>query len=342
MKYSFKNDYGEGAHPRVLENLVKFNDTQEPGYGLDSYSARAKELLQEKIQNSRSEIYFVPGGTLANLLVISSILRPHQAVLSASTGHISTNESFAIEATGHKVCTVETPDGKLTTELIKQALLNHMNIPHQGEIKLVYISNSTELGTVYSISELKEIFSFCKEKDLYLFLDGARLAHAIADPSTSLSLKEVAENTDCFYFGGTKNGVMIGEAIVLNNPAFFEGFAYQLKQRGGMLAKGRLLGIQFLTLLEDDLYLELATYANTQALEIKRAFLNKGFPMLSGTFTNQIFPILPQKAIEKLSESFDFYIWKKIDEKHSAIRIITSWATPKEVTQDFINTIKSL
>lgn len=342
MKYSFKNDYSEGCHPNILEALVRTNLNQQNGYGYDDYSNDARELIRKKANNPEADIHFVSGGTQANLLIISSILRPHESVISAETGHIFTNETGAIEATGHKIHGVSTEDGKLKMEHIQSVLDSHTNKPHQLKQKLVYISNSTEIGTIYKRQELKELYEFCQANDLYLFLDGARLGQALTSEINDLTLEDIANFTDVFYLGGTKNGALLGEAIVITNDKLKVDFGFHIKQKGAMLAKGRLLGIQFLELMKEDLYFDLAKHSNAQAMKIKAALHQKGFQFLSETFTNQIFPILNQAQIEKLSEKFDFYVWKKISETNSAIRLITSWATSDEVVEDFINEIESL
>ena len=342
MKYSFKNDYSEGCHPNILEALVRTNLNQQNGYGYDDYSNDARELIRKKANNPEADIHFVSGGTQANLLIISSILRPHESVISAETGHIFTNETGAIEATGHKIHGVSTEDGKLKIQHIQSVLDSHTNKPHQLKQKLVYISNSTEIGTIYKRQELKELYEFCQANNLYLFLDGARLGQALTSEINDLTLEDIANFTDVFYLGGTKNGALLGEAIVITNDKLKVDFGFHIKQKGAMLAKGRLLGIQFLELMKEDLYFDLAKHSNAQTMKIKAALHQKGFQFLSETFTNQIFPILNQAQIEKLSEKFDFYVWKKISETNSAIRLITSWATSDEVVEDFINEIESL
>ncbi|MGZ5196404.1 MAG: threonine aldolase family protein [Kaistella sp.] len=342
MTYSFKNDYAEGAHPRILDALIKNNLTQQNGYGLDEYSQNAARLIKEKCENPNAAVHFVSGGTQANLIVISAFLRPHESVIAAQTGHIFTNEAGAIEATGHKVHGVETSDGKLRPQEIQNVIDAHQNIPHQLKQKLVYISNSTEVGTIYSKLELKELYAFCQQRNLILFLDGARLGHALTAETNDLSFSDIAKYTDAFYLGGTKNGALIGEAIVINDANLQEEFGFHLKQKGAMLAKGRLLGIQFQELLRDNLYFDLASHANHQAMKIKKAFVEKGCTFLSQTFTNQIFPVLNKNQIDQLSKKFDFYVWKKINDESSAIRIITSWATTDEIVADFINEIKNL
>ena len=342
MKYSFKNDYSEGCHHIILEALMRTNFSQQNGYGLDDYCAEAERIILEKSKSPHSKVHFVSGGTQANLIVISSILRPHESVIAANTGHIFTNESGAIEATGHKVHGVETPDGKLKPEDIQKVLDAHTNVPHQLKQKLVYISNSTEIGTIYTKKELEDLSNFCKEKKLYLFMDGARLGHALTAESNDLTWEDVAKFTDVYYLGGTKNGALLGEAIVINRQNLQDEFGFHIKQKGGMLAKGRLLGIQFQELLKDDLYWDLAKHANQQAMKIKQTFKEIGCNFLAETDTNQIFSILENSQIEKLSEHFDFYVWKKIDAQKSAVRIITSWATETEVVERFCEEILKL
>ena len=342
MKYSFKNDYSEGAHPRILDALIKYNLTQQNGYGLDEYSLNAAKFIRDKCAAPNASVHFVSGGTQANLTVISAFLRPHESVVSAHTGHIFTNESGAIEATGHKIHGVETADGKLRPQDIQNILDAHQNVPHQLKQRLVYISNSTEIGTIYSKKELQELYEFCQNKNLILFMDGARLGHALTAETSDMSLADLAKYTDAFYLGGTKNGALIGEAIIINNPALQDEFGFHLKQKGALLAKGRLLGIQFEELMRDNLYFELADHANRQAMKIKEAFEEIGCDFLAETFTNQIFPVLSAKQIDQLSEKYDFYIWKKIDSERSAIRLITSWSTTDETVAGFINEVKEL
>jgi threonine aldolase len=342
MKISFKNDYSEGGHPQILEALTKHNLTQQDGYGLDEYSKNAKKLILKQLNSATSKVYFVSGGTQANLLVISSIVRPFESVISAETGHIFANETGAIEATGNKINSTPTKDGKLRPKDLQTVIDNHPLQPHQLKQRLVYISNATEIGTIYSKKELQELSTFCKENDLYLYLDGARLAQALTAKDNDLTLADLSTLVDAFYIGGTKNGALIGEAIVINNPKLQENFEYYIKQKGAMLAKGRLLGIQFQELFKDNLYFDLAKHANDLAMEIKQAFKDIGCTYLSETTTNQIFPILKNEQIEKLSQSFDFYVWKKIDKQYSAVRIITSWATKKEAVDLFIDRIKKL
>ncbi|AZA59783.1 threonine aldolase family protein [Chryseobacterium indoltheticum] len=338
MKFSFKNDYSEGCHPQILESLLRNNLDQQAGYGEDDYSKKAKDLIKNKIEAQDADVYFVSGGTQANLIVISSILRPYQCVISAATGHILNNETGAIEATGHKILSIEKEDGKLFPSDIIPILESHQNIPHQVMPKLVYISNSTELGTIYTKKELEDLSAFCKANNLYLFMDGARLGHALTSEISDLELKDISQLTDVFYLGGTKNGALLGEAIIVNNKILQEDFAFNIKQKGALLAKGRLLGIQFLELMQNNLYFELAKNANQQSMKIKNALSEREVQFLSDTYTNQIFPILDNQIIDVLSEKFEFYVWKKVDENLSAIRLITSWNTNNTAVEEFIKT----
>lgn len=339
--YNFKNDYSEGAHPNILNKLIETNLIQQLGYGEDEYSIQAKDLLKEKINNPEAVIYFLSGGTQTNLIVIASSLRAHEAVISAKTGHISAYETGAIEATGHKVIAIETTDGKLTPSDLQLTLQEHALRPHVVKPRLVYISNSTEIGTIYTKAELLALSQFCKANDLLLYLDGARLGHALTAENNDLTLSDIAQLTDMFYIGATKNGGLIGEAIVFNRPEVAEDFDYVLKQRGALLAKGRLLAIQFLELFKDDLYFTLAKHANVMAMKISAAAKEKGYPFLTNSTTNQIFPILPNTVIEKLNEKYLFYVWKAIDEEQSAVRLITSWATDEAMVDAFIEDLKN-
>jgi threonine aldolase len=335
--YNLKNDYSEGAHPNILNKLVETNLVQQLGYGEDEYSVQAKELLKQKINNPDAVIYFLSGGTQTNLIVISSLLRVHEAVISAKTGHISANETGAIEATGHKVIAVETNDGKLNPADVQKALDEYTLKPHVVKPRMVYVSNSTEIGTIYTKTELEQLSAFCKSQELLLFLDGARLGHALTAENNDLALSDIAQLTDLFYIGATKNGALLGEAIVFNKPELAVDFEYALKQKGAMLAKGRVLAIQFLELFKGDLYFALAGHANKMAMKIANAVKEQGFVFLTESTTNQIFPILPPNIVEKLSKDYLFYIWKVIDENHSAVRLITSWATEEERVDEFIS-----
>lgn len=327
--YSFSNDYSEGAHPQVLDLMIKSNLEQNIGYGNDIHSEKAKEYIKELIKNKEAAIHFIPGGTQTNLLAISSFLRPHQAVIAANTGHIIGHETGAIEATGHKVISVPGTDGKITPESINIGLKENSQ-EYTPQPKMVYISNSTELGTIYTKSELKAISELCKEKGLILFMDGARLGSALASKINDLTLEDIASLTDLFYIGGTKNGALLGEALVIIRQDLQEDFRYLLKQRGAMLSKGFLLGIQFEALFEDNLFFELAEYANKMADQIIEALKKLGITFYAEPCSNQVFPILSNNIIDALSKEFSFNIQEEIDDSNSAIRFVTSWATTQE------------
>lgn len=340
-KYRFFDDYSEGAHPNILDTLNKTNLDQETGYGDDSFCIKAAENLKDVIKNPKASIHFVSSGTQANLIVLASILKPYESVIAATTAHITVHEAGAIEATGHKINTVFTEDGKLTVEKIKEVLEFHTD-EHMAKPRVVFISNSTELGTIYTKDDLQKLSDFCIENDLYLYLDGARLGSALMVNGSDLTLPDVANLVDIFYIGGTKNGALLGEAILIVNKKLQENFRYHLKQRGALLAKGRVLGIQFLELFKDDLFFQLAKHANKMAAKLTQEIKSMGFKFLTDSPTNQIFPILPNKIISKLQENYGFYIWKKIDEENSATRLVTSWATKEEAVDEFLSDLKVL
>lgn len=336
--YSFKNDYSEGAHPKVLAHLLDTNLVQQAGYGEDAYCAEATALIQHKIGNTDSEIHYVSGGTQANLLVLSALMKPFEAVICAESGHIAVHETGAIEATGHKVLTVSAGDGKLTPALIKPVIAYHSD-EHMVLPRVVYISNTTEIGTIYSKKELQELYAYCQEQGLILYLDGARLGSALTAVSNELTLADLSAFTDIFYIGGTKNGALLGEAIVINNKMLITHFRFSIKQRGALLAKGRLLGTQFSALFTDDLFFEIAQHANQQAMVLARGFQEKGFKFLTEPVSNQIFPIVPNTLLSRLQEDFDFHCWQKIDQEHTCIRLVTSWATTDRAVADFLQVV---
>jgi len=327
--YSFMNDYSEGAHPRILELLMKANLEQNVGYGEDLHSAKAKEYMKKLLQNKKVDIHFIPGGTQTNLLVISAFLRPHQCVIAADTGHINVHETGAIEATGHKVVAMPCTNGKLTPAAIQEALDYHVG-EHMTQPKLVYVSNSTELGTIYSKAELSAIHHLCRNNGLILYLDGARIGSALTSRSNDLELSDIAQLVDVFYIGGTKNGALLGEALVIVKDELKEDFRYLIKQRGAMMAKGFVAGIQFEALFQDNLFFELAAHANEMAEKIATELKKCGYSFYVPPCTNQLFPVLPNDLIEKLSEQFLFSIQAKVDKEHSAIRFVTSWATTQK------------
>lgn len=342
IKYSFKNDYSEGAHPSILNSLIESNLEQTTGYGFDDYCTLAKKLLTQKLNNESVDIHFVPGGTQANLIVISSILRPFESVIATNSGHINVHETGAIEATGHKVCAGKLRnDGKLRVSDIEEILKEHTD-EHMVKPKMVYISNSTEVGTIYNKKELSAIYNFCKENNLYLFLDGARLGSALCAEENDLTLEDLTKLTDAFYIGGTKNGALIGEAIILNNDNLKNDFRYNIKQRGALLAKGKILGIQFIELFKENLFFELAKHANEMALKLNNGLRELGIEFLNNSTTNQIFPIIPNNLMKELEKYYHFTYWAPVDENRSCIRLCTSWATNENAVEDFIKDVKNL
>ena len=339
--YSFTNDYSEGAHSRILNALLETNLEQTSGYSTDYHTEKAIELLKKKMDCEDVDIHLLVGGTQVNLTAISAFLRPHQATIGADTSHINCHETGAIEATGHKVITMKTDDGKLTPSLIQKVLDAHSD-EHMVQPKLVYISNSTELGTLYIKSELEELHNYCIKNNLLLYLDGARLGTALASEENDMTLADIAKLVDAFYIGGTKNGALFGEALVICNNALKEDFRYFIKQKGGLLAKGRLLGIQFEELFKDDLYFDVARHANKMAILLKNALKEKGYEFLTDSSTNQQFTILPNDIIKKLSEKYSFNIERIVDSNNTAIRLVTSWATNEANVLEFIEDLKNI
>ena len=342
----FDCDYLEGCHHKILDLLVKTNFEQTDGYGCDRYCEKARRLILSacgfagKRGRNIPEVHFLVGGTQTNTTVIASILRPHQGVIAAVTGHINVHETGAIESTGHKVLALHSRDGKLTAEQVEKYVAsckNDCNYEHIVQPGMVYISFPTENGTIYSKKELSDLREVCLKHGLPLFIDGARLGYGLAADENDLALSDIASLCDVFYIGGTKIGALFGEAVVITNSAFKKDFRNIIKQRGGMLAKGRLLGIQFTALFSGDLYFKLARHAVEAAKKIKTALEAKGIKFLFDSPTNQIFPIFPDEIYEKLSKKFSFAFWEKRDERHTAVRICTSWATKDEDVEKLIN-----
>lgn len=312
---------------------------QAEGYSEDCYSTEAVALIKRRIGRADADIHLLAGGTQTNLTALAAFLRPHEAAVAATTGHILVHETGAIEATGHKIIPVDVPDGKLTPGQIWPVLESHSD-EHMVKPRLVYISNSTEIGSIYTKQELELLGSFCRTNNLLLYLDGARLGPALCSEENDLKLADLAALVDAFYIGGTKNGAIIGEALVICNPALEKDFRFIMKQRGAMLAKGRLIGLQFAELFRDDLYFELARHANAMAGLLKDGIRAAGYGFLTDSSTNQIFPILPLPLIEKLREKYSFYTWSKVDEENSSVRLVTSWATRPTAVEEFINDLK--
>ncbi|MDW0118551.1 low specificity L-threonine aldolase [Sporosarcina thermotolerans] len=341
----FESDYLEGAHEQILNRLLKTNEVQTPGYGMDEFCERARGYIRKACDMENADVHFLVGGTQANTTIISSILRPHQGAVSAITGHIAGHESGAIEASGHKVLTLPSDDGKITARQVKELYDAHWNdVTHEHMVQpgLVYISHPSENGTTYSKSELEELSKVCRECGFPLFMDGARLGYGLAAKDNDLTLADIARLCDVFYIGGTKLGALFGEAVVITNDDLKKDFRYMIKQKGGLLAKGRLLGIQFETLFEDGLYFEISRHAVDLAMMIREAFVEKGYSLRYDSKTNQQFPILPNDVLSELSKNYSFSFWEKVDDTQSVVRFCTSWATKKEHVEKLIEDIKKL
>ena len=341
----FENDYQEGAHPQILERFVQTNLIQTIGYSCDRYCDAARKIIRNICKAPNSAVHFFVGGTQTTTTVIANVLRPHQGVLAAETGHINVHESGAIENTGHKVLALPTADGKLTAQQIQTAYDNHWNDEtheHMVQPGMVYISFPTENGTLYTKKELEEISSTCKACNLILYVDGARMGYGIMAANNDVTLADFTRLTDFFYIGGTKVGALFGEALLINNPQYKEDFRYQIKQRGGLLAKGRVLGLQFLTLFENGLYFDIAQHANIQAMRLKKAFVAQGYSLLYDSFTNQQFPILSENQYKVLGEHYLFSHWCKTDEHHTAVRFCTSWATKSKDVDTLIKDLEKV
>ena len=329
----FHNDYSEGCHESIIKRLAQTNIEQTPGYGTDQYCAAAADRIRNLCEDLTLSVHFLVGGTQTNMTVIDAALRAHQGVVCAQTGHIHVHETGAIEATGHKVLPLPTQDGKITALQVQELVEAHRTsdaMEHTVQPKMVYISNPTELGTIYSRDELTALSAYCHSNGLYLFLDGARLGYGLAAAGHDLTLPDLAKLCDVFYIGGTKQGALFGEAVVISNPVLAEDFRYMIKQHGGMLAKGRLLGLQFDTLLQDGLYFQLARQANEKADQLRVVFEQLGYPLYVPGTTNQIFVVMPDSILEELAKTFTFTQECRVDETHWAVRFCTSWATSQD------------
>ena len=347
----FNSDYLEGAHPALMAKLNETNMVQTVGYGEDEYCAAARVKIQNTCQAPEADVHFLVGGTQTNTTVIAAVLRPWQGVLCADSGHIHVHETGSIEATGHKCLALPGKNGKITARQIRKAVEEHRaNASHEHEVQpgMVYISNPTEVGTLYNKEELTDISAACYELGLYLFVDGARMAYGLTSPANDLSLQDYAALCDVFYLGGTKCGALFGEAVVITNDDLKPDFRYCLKQHGGMLAKGRLLGEQFLALLDGEdgsgssLYFTMAKKADEQALRIRAAFEAKGCKVLHDSPTNQQFFVLPDEWYEKLAETYAMTHMGKPDKHHTAVRVCTSWATKDEAVEQLIQDVATL
>ena len=336
-------DYNEGAHERILEKLMETNMEQTIGYGEDDYCRQAAELILEKCQMPQAMVQFLVGGTQTNLTVISAALKPYQGVISADTGHINCHETGAIEATGHKVLVLPGRNGKIKGDQIREMAKAHWEdvcFEHMVQPGMVYISNPTEIGTIYHKRSLEDLYAACKEYGLYLYIDGARLGYGLTARDNDLTLPFIASHCDAFTIGGTKQGALFGEAVVITNPVLAKDFRYMVKQKGGMLAKGRLLGIQFLELMRDDLYFELSAHADNLAMKIRSVLIERGICGPIPSTTNQQFAVFTDQELGRLSEKYSFSYWNRVDESHSMVRICTSWATREEDVDQLLKDLK--
>lgn len=325
----FMNDYSEGAHQAILEALTQTNMEQHVGYGQDALTREAITRIKDRIHCPEADVHFLVAGTQTNTIAIAHFLRPYEAVIATDLGHISVHETGAIEATGHKIIEMPSKDGILSPLMIEAAVLKHAD-EHWVLPKMVYISNATEMGTIYSKAQLKALRETCDKHGLFLYMDGARLANALTASENDLSIEDVAQLTDAFTIGGTKNGILFGEALVITNDRLKENVRFSIKQRGGLLAKGRLLGVQFKRLFENDLYFEIAKHTNAMATLLKNGIKDLGYEFVTPSATNLIFVILPNAVHEKLSKVCYYEAEHPYDANNWEARFVTSWATPKE------------
>lgn len=335
----FDTDYMEGAHPDVMRRLLETNLEQTVGYGSDPYTQRAKDLIRKACGVPEAGVHFLVGGTQTNSTVIDGLLRQHEGVIAAETAHINVHESGAIEATGHKVLTLPQHNGKLEAEEVEKYITDFYRdetYEHMVAPGMVYISHPTELGTLYSLDELEKLSVVCRRANIPLYMDGARLGYGLAAENTEVTLTDIARLCDVFYIGGTKVGALFGEAVVAPDPKRLPHFFPLIKQHGALLAKGRLLGIQFETLFTDHLYERMGKHAVRLALKLKEAFKSKGYKLQLDSPTNQQFVCLPNETINRLLQHATFELWGPRGEKETVVRFVTSWATREEDVDAFI------
>ena len=331
-------DYTQGCHEKIMNALIKTNLIQTNGYGEDEYCESAKKKIKERLKNDNVDIYFLITGTSTNQIVISSILRPYEGVITVESGHINQHETGAIETTGHKVIVI-TNELKLTSEMIENYILNQINDKlkiHVVQAKLVYLSFPNENGLLYSKNELEKIYEVCKKYNLYFYIDGARLSYALTSEKNDIKFEDLPYLCDIFYIGGTKCGALFGEAVVICNNVLKQNFGFNIKLRGALLAKGRLLGIQFYELFNDDLYFKIGKNAVDLALFLKSELSKKGIKFFVDSYTNQQFPIVTKEKYNEIIKKFEVTKWCE-DDKLVTIRVCTSWGTTKEIIEQFIN-----
>ena len=343
--FYFHNDYNETCHPAVMAKLGAASEKQYAGYGVDESCERAISLIRKECKREDVAVHFLVGGTQTNLTVIAASLRPHQGVISAASGHINVHETGAIEATGHKVIQLQGRNGKITANQVDLAVKEHKSSPdaeHIVQPKMVYISNPTESGTTYDLAELEALSGVCRKHRLILFVDGARLGYALASDAYDVTMADLARLTDVFYIGGTKVGAMFGEAVVIANPVVAEDFRYLIKQRGAMLAKGWLLGLQFEALFENGIYTKIAKQANQMADLLRGTLQELGYQLVDANKTNQVFVAMPNRTLTEIKKDFTFSEWEKVDQDHTVVRFCTSWATKKESVEALCERLKQL
>lgn len=336
---SFENDYSEGTAKEILTRLTQLNETQTSGYGVDKHCKEAEKLIREAVGSKDVDVHFVPGGTQCNILA-ASMLAPYEGIICATTGHINVHETGAIENTGHKCLAINAKDGKLTPALIQEVFDIHTD-EHMVKPAMVFISNSTELGTIYTKKEIVAISKLCKKLGLYLYMDGARLGSALMAKGNDLKLTDFVKLVDMFYIGGTKNGALLGEAMVVINPVLKKNFRYLLKNKGTMLAKARVMGISFAELFKNNLYFDLASHANKMAEKLNKCFHETNTKMVTESTSNQIFVVLDNTLVKKLKKKYVFNA-SPIDKNTSSCRFVTSWCTKEENVNTFINDYKNL
>lgn len=341
MKLHFDTDYMRGAHPEVMKRLCETNMEQTPGYGTDKYTATAKELIKEACGSPDADVFFLVGGTQTNKTVIDAVLSAHEGVVCANTGHINVHEAGAVEASGHKVLTLPGHDGKIDAVELEEYVKNFYaddTYEHMVYPGMVYISYPTEYGTLYTLEEMQEISRICKKYDMTLFLDGARLGYGLA-ANPSVTLKDIARLCDVFYIGGTKVGALFGEAVVVPRNHIIKPIVPTIKRQGALLAKGRLLGLQFATLFTDNLYQKISANAVEKAMALKKGFMDKGFGLFIDSPTNQQFFQLPNDILEQLEKIATFEYWGPKGEKESIVRFVTDWGTTKEDIDTLLSSI---
>lgn len=329
----FENDYSNGAHPKVLQALIDTNEDTTDVYSEDEYCEKARRLIQTLCRDSGAAVHFLPGGTITNLTIITAALLPYQGVVSSSVGHIHVHETGAIEARGHKILTIPSRDGKITADAVRALFdAHHADPNHEHTVQpgMVYLTNPTEYGAIYTKAELFEIHRVCRACGLYLYVDGARLGYALTAEGNDLSLHDLAALTDAFTIGGTKHGALFGEALVITHDALKRHFRYCIKQSGALMAKGRLLGVQYLALMENDLYFTTSREANRKAMKLKNGLSALGCRFLLDSPTNQQFPILPDRVLTALSQKYTFSDMGHVNENETCIRLCTNWATCEE------------